>query len=398
MLSIFEAQLKSLKVDSSLGNTNEDHLMEFLHTQKRLETLALRNINRSSVVFAKKEDAHYQFKLKELSLRKIRYGDRFDDGNLKDFLDTQKDSVEVLELGRTFSNDAYVLILNKFINVKTLRIDIAAFPTDLSFYKRIKVNKNVTKLMIFGVIEDTVQYCTILSLFPNVTDIRFSSQISCEVLICLSKCCNALTSLSIDSLRPGNYDGLKFPALKILHFDWLENQCEWVEFVMANPTIESLSFKWIFEQLNMNPRNLIGKSLMIVCSVLSNLKHLKIGGYMNEHRHYLRGVVNMCTNLETMDVLEDNIEVGMMPTRIGFKFRCYDRSSIRYIFPTHGPIWKDDIGDNDSEDDELARAFNDRFPFLLSDSETDDNDEDTDDDSDDDNNNYLDNYNHDHAY
>lgn len=396
MFSIFEAQLKSLKVDSLPGNTNEEHLMEFIYIQKRLETLALRNINSSAIVFSKKQDAKYQFKLKELSLRKIRFENRYEDENLIDFLDTQKDSVEILELGRTFSNDAYVLILNKFINVKTLRIDIAAFPSDLSFYKRIKVNKNVTKLMVYGEIEDTVLYCTILSLFPNVTDIRFSSQISCEVLTCLPKCCNAITKLSLDSLRPGNYKNLKIVALKNLHLDWLANQCEWMNFVMANPTIESLSFKWIFEQLNMNPQQLFGKALKMVCSVLPNLKHLKLGGYMNDNMHNLQDVVEMCTNLESMDVLEDDIEIGMMPMRSGFKFRCYNRSSIKYVFPTNGPVWKDDMGDNDSEDLELVRAqdYDDRYLAFPSDSETDDNDEDTDDD----NNNYINNFYHDHEY
>ncbi|CAO1434129.1 unnamed protein product [Diamesa tonsa] len=396
VFDVFQAQLKSLKVETTTGNTNEVHLMEFLYTQKRLETLALRNINRSSVVFAKNQGAKYQFKLKELSLRKIRFENQFEDENLKDFLDTQKDSIEILELGRTFSNDVYVLVLNKFLKVKTLRIDIAVFPDDLNFYKRIKVNKNVTKLMIYGELEDTVRYCTILRLFPNVTDIRFSSQISCEVLTCLPKCCNALMSLSLDSLRPGNYKNLKFPALKNLHFDWLANQSEWMNFVMANTTVESLSFKWIFEQLNMNPLQLFGKALKMVCSVLPNLKHLKLGGYMKDNMHYLQDIVGMCTNLESMDVLEDDIDIGMMPMRSGFKFRCYDRSSIMYVFPTHETIWKNDIGDHDSEDVELVRAhdYNERFLANPSDSETDDNDEDTDDD----NNNYIDYFNHDHEY
>lgn len=355
--------------------------MEFLYTQKRLETLALRTITSSTAVFAKKPDVEYQFKLKELSLRKISFEDRFEDENLIDFLHTQKDSVEILELGRTFSNDVYELILNKFKNIKTLRIDIAAFPADLSFYKKIKVNRNVTKLMIYGDNEDIAQYCAILSLFPNVTDIRFSSQVPLEVISCLPKCCSALNILSLDSLRSGNYNNVKFPALKNFHLDWLENQCEWMHFVIANPTIESLSFKWVFEQLKTDPR-LFGKALKIVCSSLPYLKHLKIGGYMNDYINNLREIMEVCTNLETMDVLEDDIDVVKMPVRSGFKFRCYDRASVKYMFPTHGPIWKDDIGDNDTEDDELHRnnGQEDRRNFELLGSDTDDNDEDSDDD------------------
>lgn len=181
--------------------------MEFLYTQKRMDILEMRNILFLSEVFAKKDNAEYQFKLKKLSLKEC-FEKGFENENLKDFLSTQMDSVEILELGGTFSNDIYEFILNNFENVKILLFDLSDFPTDLSFYKRIKTNKNVTKLIINGEIEDTVQYCTILSLFSNVNDIRFLSGIPFEVLSCLPKCYNPLTSLSLYNLSRDNYQNL----------------------------------------------------------------------------------------------------------------------------------------------------------------------------------------------
>ena len=158
---------------------DELNLMNFLYTQRRLETLALSNIYVSTDVFANFGNG-FQFKLKKLSLHEC-FEEFIEDVTLKDFQFTQRDSVEILELGITFSNLIYEFILNEFKNVKTLSFNFPDFPTDLSFYKSIRINKNVTKLVIFGKNDDTAKYCTILSLFPNVTDISFALEVRFEV-------------------------------------------------------------------------------------------------------------------------------------------------------------------------------------------------------------------------
>ena len=210
-----------------------------LYSQKVLKTMVLRTIFNSSS--ATKENALNQFKLKNLSLLSFEENERFNDEDLKEFLYTQKDSVEALELGRTFSNDVYELILNKFVNLKTLRIDISAFPADLGFYKRINAVKNVTKLIIHGENGDTVLYCTILNLFPNATDISFSSRTLFELFSWLSKCCIGVTSLTLDRFCPG-YRNVNFSALKNFRYVNFNDEQNWCEFVMSNRIIESLCF------------------------------------------------------------------------------------------------------------------------------------------------------------
>lgn len=377
MLSVFGAQLKSLKFNISTTYKNERQLMEFLYTQKRLETLALRFINSSTTVFAKKQDAEYHFKLKQLSLRKIVSG--ISEDNLIDFLHTQKDSVEVLELGTTFSDDIYVLVLNEFNKLKTLVIDISGYPDNLNFYKRIKVNKNVTELVLVGENEDTVKYCTLLSLLPNVTDFRFQTQIPFEVLSFLPKYFNALASLSLHSLSSGNYKNVKFPALKNFHLDLteeLEEKIEWFDLVMSNPTTESLSFERFHRYSNIKPHQTFDEALKIVCAGLPNLKHLKIGFDMHENMKDLQEIVDMSKSLLSIDIFNDDKEPRIMSMRSGFQFCCHDRSSIRYVFPRHGPIWKGDIDENESDNHYRIQDLSDEDLYYETDTASDTEDDD----------------------
>ena len=242
---------------------NELHLMKFLYTQKRLETLELTIKSTSSKLFAKNENAVYQFKLKELSLCTLKFVEgTSEDDNLKDFLLTQ-DSVEILKLRSIFSNHDYKIFLNKFQNVKTLW---TVCPTNL---KSIKVNNNVTKLVLYGKISGPrVQF---FSIFPNLTDIISHKKISYQALSCLPNVCNNIRSLSLHSMSPGYYRNLKFSALKKLHLDLFEGGSDWSDLVISNPTIESLSFRFIYKN-GFHP-----DEIKKVIEPMPNLKHLILG-------------------------------------------------------------------------------------------------------------------------
>ena len=249
--------------------------MKFLYTQKKLETLELTIKYTSFKLFAINDNDKYQFKLKELSIVDLNDGiSGFDEDNLKDFLLTQ-DSVEKLMIAGTFSEDIYEIFLVMFENVKTLRVRIFLFPRNL---KKIKVNKNVTKLFIDGRDDDTDQFSQFLSIFPNVTDISFLHEIPFETLFCLPKLCNSLTSLSLYSLLPGNHRNVKFLALKKFHLELFDGGNDWRDLVISNPTIESLSFKkmskWIL------CRSFKADKLIKVCELLPNLKRLILDGDM----------------------------------------------------------------------------------------------------------------------
>ena len=240
--------------------------MKFLYTQKKLETLKLTIQSTSFKLFAKNDNDKYQFKLKELSIVDlIKKSSRFDEDNLKEFLLTQ-DSVEKLVMKCTFSKDIYEIFLVKFENIKTLHISIIDFPRNL---KNIKVNKNLTKLILDGRDDDPDQYSQFLSIFPNIADITFTNQIPFETLSCLPNLCNSLTSLSLHRLLPGNHRNVKFLALKEFHLEIYDGINDWSDLVISNPTIESLAFKTIFKSSNFDADKLIK-----VFELLPNMMHL----------------------------------------------------------------------------------------------------------------------------
>ena len=167
-------------------------------------------------------------------------------------------------------NEDYKLFLNQFQNVKSLWICYG--PSDL---KSINVNKNVTKIVLsIWKIYGKWYWCSVFESvqFPNLTDISFYNKISFETLSCLPNVCNNLTSLSLHAMSPGYYRNLKFSALKKFHLEFFEGGNGWSDFVISNPTIETLSFKTI-RNWDFNADKLIK-----VFELLPNLMHLKLGG------------------------------------------------------------------------------------------------------------------------
>ena len=270
-------------VSRTIVEKNELHLMKFLYTQKRLETLELTIDSSSSKLFAKNENAVYQFKLKKLSLCTSKYVEGtsvFDEENLEDFLLTQKDSVEILKLRSIFSNHDYKIFLNKFQNVKTL---CTVCPTDL----KSNVNKNVTKLVLYGRFMGSGSDVEFLSIFPNLTDISFHTNISFEALSLLPNVCNNLTSLSLHAMLPGNYRNLKFSALKKFHLESFEGGSDWSDLVISNPTIESLSFRFIYKN-GFHP-----DEIKNVIEPMPNLKHLILGDDISQEMLlYMKSIVS----------------------------------------------------------------------------------------------------------
>ncbi|CAO1320509.1 unnamed protein product [Diamesa hyperborea] len=240
ILHIIEAQVKRLSIClmNFFGRTTqaetEQPLMKFLYTQKRLEDLVLVI---EFEIWSLCDKTEHQFKLKELSLISTdleNESQTFKHENLIDFLNTQKDSLESLAFRSQFPKDVLKVCLNNFKSVKTL-----VYLDGLTDFNIIKINKNVTKLVLLGKVIDDVRF---FSIFPNLTDLSFFKEISFQALYRLSNVCKALTSLSLNNMLPGNYRNVKFTALKKFHLLAFDGGHDWSDFVNSNPSIETLSF------------------------------------------------------------------------------------------------------------------------------------------------------------
>lgn len=361
-----KVKLNTLKINS-LSRMEEDHnLMRFLCTQDEIENLALRGIFESNTVFSPMEGHDINFKLKSLSLREFSSGPMY--GNVLKFLQKQKNNLIHFELGKYFTPDIYEFVFNRLIHLKTLFLDISGVPPNLKFYEDITININPIKLRLRGELKNNELYAKILSLYPNVRDLRISSKVSLETLEYIRCHMPHLTRISLHILPAGVPKYIKFPKLKVVHLDWLDHTIDWVHFLASNTSIEVLSLKW-----SKNQFDTFGSALKTVCKRLPKLRHLKIGTLMNIDMEKIRDIQSICMRLDKIDILDENLDFnymddGMMLKKNGFKFCAFAKKSMKVVFPPEDSVWKDDDGDYDSDsglsqpDATLARS---KYNLLL---------------------------------
>ncbi|CAO1434119.1 unnamed protein product [Diamesa tonsa] len=340
-------KLNTLKINS-LSRMEEDHnLMRFLCTQDKMENLALRGIFASNNVFSPMEDCKITFKLKSLSLREFSSGPKY--GNVLKFLQQQRDNLVHFELGNYFTSDIYEFVFNRLLHLNTLFLDVSGVPPQLDFYDFIRINHNPMKLRLRGEIKNNELSAKILSLFPNVYDLRISSKVSLETLEYMRANLTHLTRISLHILPSGVPKNITFPNLKVVHLDWLDHTIDWVHFLASNTTIEELSLKW-----SKNQFDTFGAALKTVCQNLPMLRILKIGTLMNIDMEKIRDIQSVCKGLDTIDILDENLDFnymddGMMLKKNGFKFCAFAKKSMKVVFPPEDSVWKDDDGDYDSD-------------------------------------------------
>ena len=342
-----KVKLNTLKINS-LSRMEEDHnLMKFLCTQDQMENLALRGIFLSNTVFSPIEGCSINFKLKSLSLREFSSGPKY--GNVLKFLQQQRDNLVHFELGNYFTSDIYEFVFNRLIHLNTLFLDVSGIPPQMDFYDFIRINHNPMKLRLRGEQKKNELYAKILSLYPNVHDLRISSKVSLETLEYMRANLSQLTRISLHILPAGVPKDLTFPNLKVVHLDWLDHTIDWVHFLASNRTIEELSLKW-----SKNQFDTFGAALKTVCQNLPLLRIMKIGTLMNIDMEKIRDIQTVCKNLDTVDILDENLDFnysddGMMLKKNGFKFCAFVKKSMNVVFPPEDSVWKDDDGDYDSD-------------------------------------------------
>ncbi|CAO1422444.1 unnamed protein product [Diamesa serratosioi] len=363
-----EENLRHLKTLVMYNNCELDEMVN----------LALRGIFNSNYVFSKIEGLDIKFKLKRLSLREFSSGPMY--GNVLKFLKQQRDNLVHFELGKYFTSDIYEFVFNKLVYLETLFLDVSGVPPRIRFYQDIHVNTYLIRLRLRGEMKDEEIYAKILSLYPNVRDIRISSKVTLKQLEYMRANMLHLTRISLHILPAGVPEYIKFPNLKIVHLDWLDHTVDWVNFLASNPSIEYLSMKW-----SKNQSDNFGTALETVCKRLPNLRHLKLGTSMNIDMEKIREIQAVCKTLDFVEILDENLDLnymddGMMLKKSGFKFCAFAKKSMKEVFPPEDSVWKDDDGDYDSDsgliqpDAVLARVKHHIvYPFYDDDEEDDPN-------------------------
>lgn len=346
------SELKCLKIKSN-NDVKTEYLTAFLSVQHHLETMALRNINddiENSNLFEYDVSKNIRFKLKQLSID--IFGEDVSIDYLTAFLQKHEDSLEDLEIGKSFGDAIYEFSFARFTNLKRLTINADKIPTDSRFYNRLRPNLSVKKLIIRGK-HKAFTTKEIFGQFPNIETLVINEQnpdneemnMSNELMIFMSNNLNNLKHLVIPKL-PLNIvvDTLKFPALKSFHVERMTQKTDWTTFIQSNPTIERLSFRWM-----MFPNIITDVEYEIIAKSLPNLQHLTLGSGITDYKGTLTNIAQNCRSLKVLQMLNflDNslkpMEVLNQRDEEGLRISFYTYETDKLTFPEEEHLWSNEM-------------------------------------------------------
>lgn len=343
------SELEVLKVKSN-NDIRTEYLTEFLSIQHNLETLALRNINddiENSNIFESDFSKNIKFKLKHLSID--IFGDDTSTDNLKAFLQKHEDSLEDLEIGKSFADAVYEYCFTKFRNLKKLTINADKIPKDSQFYNRLRPNISVKKLIIRGKLNDFTtkelfgQFPKVETLVVNEKNSDYEGMnMSIELMIFMSNNLNSLKHLVIPKL-PSDVpaDTLKFPALKSFHIERMTTKTDWTTFIQSNPTIERLSYRWL-----MFPNIITKVEYEILAKSLLNLQYLTLGSGITDHIGTLTYIAQNFRSLKVLnysDIAVNSMEVLNKIDKESLRISFYIYETDNLPFPEEVNLWSNEL-------------------------------------------------------
>lgn len=324
-----------------------------MSVQPHLETMALRNINddiENSNLFEIDISKNIRFKLKQLSID--IFGEDVSVDYLTAFLQKHEDSLEDLEIGKSFGDAIYEFSFTRFRNLKRLTINADKIPTDNRFYSRLRPNLSIKKLIIRGKLK---QFTTkeLFGQFPNIETLVIKEQnpdneemnMSNELMIYMSNNLNNLKHLVIPKLPLDVVaDTLKFPALKSFHVERMIQKTDWTTFIQSNPTIERLSFRWM-----MFPNIITDVEYEIIAKSLPNLQHLTLGSGITDYKGTLTNIALNCRSLKVLQMMNylDNsvkpMEVLSQRDKEGLRISFYTYETDKLTFPEEVHSWSNEM-------------------------------------------------------
>lgn len=327
------AQLKTLKI---LSSTDEDRqapepLVEFLATQKKLETLALRSIEHGkSKLFQTPVDDFIPFRLKKLSLQGIKLRESPNDyNNLLKFMKLHARTLDELELGRKFPDFVYEFIFSQFKSLKTLRFMANEIPKiEDQFYERLEENKNITKL----VVNDTSPpdhtdsghqpLKELLKRLPNVASLKMLDYCDKDIMHFVAENLKQLKNLDVKNFNGSIFDGLQLSSLTSLKIFQVDGNVDWDGFTKANVGITDLFIEVIYDSNDFN-----------IESIVENLKLRNLvileSGIVGNKKFF--DAIRKCSELKSLEMDENSLaldisEVADIPLRL--RSGCHADSSV----------------------------------------------------------------------
>ena len=339
--SISNSRLKELKIASSDFTDSDRSIFEnFLSNQSYLERLAL-HVRQGDIYksLGRFEEKNYKFKLKALSVNFKYWGDdsSVDDAFIN-FLSNQQSSLEDLETYKHLSEKIVEFIM-KSLKLKRFIIEADQLPHRPLFYNAIPMNKYLKTLIITGELANFEVARGLLHIYRSVQKLvvsQWCNEVINDILIFIANNLKSLLYLEIPTLTTDTPE-ISIPSLKTFHIDFVDEVEYWKLFCVNNPSIETLSVKWL---TNRNTFNY--EVMQTITTPMQQLKHIRFGAYFIPTERIIQMMNLNCKNLQSLEVFAENageLESNSTMNEVKFKVIYYPPEAVMNVFKEEPTMW-----------------------------------------------------------
>lgn len=295
-------QVKHLKIAPAILSFNErPYLINFLQACHGLDSIEV-----IPPAFTRIFETDFRnkmsFKLRSFKCIQVSpFEEQEASENFSDFIASH--SATLTELQLNYLTPALLkTILTKLKVLQKLRINSTSLPVDKEFYDQFLTIKSLTKLTLHDEISDEEAAKGILKICSNLEVLKAihdAKGVISKLIPFLALHNQSLKALHVETLKLSKES--IFDAIEFLHIENIDDLDSLVKFTMSNPTIETLSFCRIEEE--MQPIEEVVKKLLEV----ESLQHLKFTGSFKcakEIFKHLKVYYKKLKSLE-MDVIYD---------------------------------------------------------------------------------------------
>lgn len=243
------ARLKTLKILIAVG---VEHLEDFVHSQERLTSLAIRGVDDAHILFRDLAlNTPVSFQLTHLALCGLQNSPN-DSNDLIQFLKLHAETLKELEFGYEIPSSIYEFVFTKMANLTTLWLRVSEMPDDEYVYERLTKNLSITTVVLCGVNNSTENVLRLLPNFfeklPNIHNLTFESGCG-DIFLGIAHHLKKLQSFTTDSLWGECFDGVQFPNLKTLSIRSFHGRINWNQFTRAQPLLIELTVERLYDKL-----------------------------------------------------------------------------------------------------------------------------------------------------
>lgn len=308
------SQISTLILSTAQVRLSErENLINFLEASEKLESIEM-DREAFERIFQSNFSRSFPFKLKRLKFFSYTFKSEVNqvDENFIEFLESQASSIQDLALEYS-SREILQTIFTKLVHLRRLKLNSNSLPTDKEFYDQLTTFKHLKEIDADDRIPNDIAAKGLLRNCPNLEILKVEcdpNDVIAEILPFILTHNPKIKNLLIDCLKIQHLPEVRFRFLKVLHVFLFKNEDYLLSFIRANPMIETLKVKWVYES------TFIEKVLHELMDH-TNLRHLKFGGKPETMRAIYNQIKGDYKKLRSLE-LNFKTDTGMHTTMVEF--------------------------------------------------------------------------------